>query len=259
MPEGEKTYQIIATGKLSLAHVDNAGIDHRIADNEEEIERAWRKALEESGGKYFNDPMLSFAGYEKKPGGVDVFGHYVGFKNFIVHIEKPELGLEVIPVGVSGFVVVEDDGERFVVVARKSEITGPYEGYYETIPAGSIDDRCLKDDGTINFREKLLEEFEEESMMPRERVSAVSDLAFILDTEMMVYDVCCALLVRMPREEVLSYMAGSSEYDDPVLVRETELEDFLYSKGEKVVPTSLGMAEVYRRLRETLFEESDFL
>ena len=243
-----KNYKIIAIGDIRLQMADDPRIEKILAKNYDAIEEIWQKALKEKDVKLFNGTLPNFIGISsKKEGEIKVTAHFVEYKHFIAQRKQPDLKLGIKPIGVSGIIVLkEDDGDYIVFAERTGNVT-EYPGFFELVPAGSIDKEYAGDNGIIDFQSKLLSEFTEETGLSKNYVKDISGFAFVLDTNHDVYDICCRILLGVKKESVVREFLGSKESHRPVFIPVKDLGEFVKERAAKIVPTSMAMIDAYMR------------
>ena len=209
-----------------------------------EVEKIWGEF--QKGRDVFNGTLLDFDGIEKEEedGKILVYGNFTNYKSFIAHLKAPGLGLNIRPISVSGFTLLEEGGERYFVFAKRQG-TSTYDGYLEAVPSGSIEKDMLLPGGEIDYKNQLVKEFVEETGEPREAISSIKTLGLVLDKKGQNYDVCCLLRTNSTRGGVESSFKRSQEYSSPIFVSEGKLEKFIRDNESVLVPTSIGLVQLY--------------
>ncbi len=240
-------YEIIHTGPITIHVTGSEAFTRRIAPHNAEIEAAWTEAVAESSGRIFNGSMLNYSSHEITDGAAAVTCHFAGYKHLIAQLRRPALDLGIRPVGTSGIIVVTDSaGREHLVFARRSMSTSIFQGMYELVPAGTVDDSALTPDGTIDFHSKLLEELSEElGILPPAAAITVTDYAFILDTANGVFDACCRIDISGHLDLIASMLAVSGEYDRPEIIPADQAAAFVDRHRSEMVATSAALTDLY--------------
>ncbi|MEW6202664.1 MAG: hypothetical protein AB1546_11845 [bacterium] len=237
--------EIIGYGNIVVRWTADRARDKRLARNRAAIEKIWREAVEESGGKLFNGLLLNFVGLEKRRTGIEVRGSFVEYKHFIVQRRHPELELGIKPIGVSGIIIFSDSGVENAVFAERGGDTTEYRGFLELVPSGGIDRECADENGIVDYKSKLLSEFAEETGLSNDCIMDISEFAIVLDTKDKVYDICCRISVDARKEIIIKKFRDSKEYKSPVFVPVSELKKFVRSNRKSLVPTSIALVDAF--------------
>ncbi len=242
-----RDYEILGVGPVGLFCVENQKWPELIAKHNEYIDEAWKAAVEKNENIY-NGSLLSFSGVSRDSLQIiKVDGHFVEYKHFVAQRSDGGPALGIKPVAVSGLVFLKIEHDERVVFGRRS-MTTQYPGSWELIPSGSIDKDCMNQDGTIDYTRKVMEEFLEETALSEACVSQARAFTFILDSREDVYNIGCELEINGVDVEGLHKVFTSStrEYQGRVaLVPVVDLQAFVATHKERIVPTSLGMIEAW--------------
>lgn len=237
-------HEVVALGQIEMRMIRDSRLDDLLARHRTVIDAIWREVQEERGGTLFNGALPCFVRVCREGKKTTIFGHFIEYKQFIAQRRRPDLQLDIKPVGVSGItVLVCRDGE-YVFFARRTAKTTEYPGFLELVPSGSIDQEFITADGLVDYRAKLLSEFTEETGLSRDCVRSVSGFALVLDTDHHVYDICCEIVLALSKE-TFGHAFRSDEYSDPLFVSRIDLETFIHANADSIVPTSAAIIEAY--------------
>lgn len=244
MSNQKTNYKIVAIGDIRLQAIQNLQTEKILSQNRDAIEEIWQKTSKEKGGKLFNGTLPNFIRVDKKGARIEIISHFIEYKQFLAQRKQPDLKLGISPIGVSGIIVLEENGNEYVVFAKRTNNVTEYPGFFELVPSGSIDKECADVNGVVDYRSKLLSEFVEETSLSKNEVKGISGFAFVLDISHNVYDICCRILLEAKKEEVAAEFS-SKEYNAPVFVAMNELDSFIKANATTIVPTSMALIEAY--------------
>ena len=97
------------------------------------IEKLWNNELKRR--KLFNGKIVSYKSHKKIGDVLSIECFITQYKYFFAQLTSPELNLGIIPIGVSGIIIDKDNSTLLAIRHNVTE----YEGFYEFLPAGSID------------------------------------------------------------------------------------------------------------------------
>ena len=237
-------YKIVAIGDIQMQTIQNSQTEKILAQNRDAIEQIWQKTLNEKGGKLFNGTLPNFIRVDKKKDRIEIIGHFIEYKHFLAQRKQPDLKLGIRPIGVSGIIVLEENGNKYVVFAKRTNNITQYPGFFELVPSGSIDKECADVNGIVDYQSKLLSEFVEETGLSKNYVKEISGFAFVLDVSDNVYDICCKILLEAKKELVVAEFS-SKEYNKPVFVAMNDLDSFIKTNFDSIVPTTVALIEAY--------------
>ena len=212
----------------------------------EQIENFW--SFESQKKKLENNFVLCFENISKQNKKIIVDGKFVEYKIILADRFLPNLGLGINQIGVSGIVIVNEDDENFVLFSSRTEQTTEYPGFFELVPSGHIEKSNLLNDGTIDYKAKILNEFIEETGCTKELISSIDSLGLVFDIQNHVYDVCCILHTKETRSKITKNFGNVSEYSKPIMIPFKEIETFKHQNYQKIVPTSLAILECMEKL-----------
>ena len=240
-------YEIVAIGNIQMRAIQDSQIDKILDQNRDAIEEIWRKAQEEKRGQLFNGTLPNFIRVvNRERERIEIISHFIEYKQFLAQRKEPALKLGIKPIGVSGIIILEDKGNKWVVFAKRADNITEYPGFLELVPSGSIDKECADAKGVVDYRSKLLSEFGEETGLSKEYVKRISGFAFVLDINHNVYEICCEILLETEKE-LVAQKFSSKEYNAPVFIATNNLDNFVKSNVDSIVPTSMALIEAYRQ------------
>lgn len=236
-------YDILATGAVSLRWI--AGTLPVTPEQEEEVDYIWERAVDASGGHLFNGAFLHMLSSRKTARGFTAKCLYAEYKYFYVHRLRPDLGLNVRAIGVSGLTRIGRPGAAHFLAAVRGPKMTQYPGDLEFVPSGTIDRGCAEENGVVRYEAKILEELREETALPFRAIANVQGFAFTYDRADDTYDVCCLIDVDGDPEAIRAALVHTDEYTDPVLVAESDLAPWVAAQGDRLMPVSQGIAAAY--------------
>jgi len=147
-------------------------------------------------------------------------------------------------------ICMEEEGEEFLLFARRGKEVTQYPGFYELAPSGGLGDRFARPDGTVDFAGQLLAELIEECRISADMVEELTPFAVVFDRRENVYDICFRLTLSARRKTPLPGFSLSSEYDEAIWVPIGEVEKFISKNKSSIVPTSKGIIRAYKSLHK---------
>jgi hypothetical protein len=166
-------------------------------------------------------------------------GAFTGYKYYYAQKQGIPFGIE--PIGVSGFIVADNH----LVIARRSPHVTAYPNKLELVPAGTIDRSVAQDDGTVDFIQKMREEFHEEVGLPLDVIQSVQPIGVFYDIEDGIYDVVCRLEVQAAAQDILTSLQRSDEYDAPLLLPVSDVRHWMQVHQSDLLPTSTAILESF--------------
>jgi len=153
------------------------------------IEKLWNDELKKR--KLFNGNIVSYKSHSNNNGTLNIECFITQYKYFFAQLKNPELNLNITPIGVSGIII---DEENNTLLAVRQNVT-EYNGYYELIPAGSIDS-SKREGSNIFFQNQLITEFEEETRISKDNIKEIEPFCLIFDKNHGVYDICSKIHIN---------------------------------------------------------------
>jgi HAD superfamily hydrolase (TIGR01509 family) len=178
-------FTIVRASQINLNLVDHEpflGVAQR-----DEIENIWENELTKR--TLFNGDILSYLAHRVVGDVLFIECFTTEYKYFLAQL-KGNLDLGIFPIGVSGIIIDENNN---TLLGKRSNVT-EYENFYEFLPAGSIDSSKILDK-SINFQEKLIEEFSEETGIFKDEIKSIEPFCLVYDRSDKVYDICSKIYV----------------------------------------------------------------
>ena len=239
----EIDFEIIGKGNIIVKCTDPS--NQKITSNKEIIEKIWSEECKRKNYKIFNGDVLSFVGIHSENTDIVVDTKFTEYKNVLASRKKPELQLNIKPVGVSGIIVVEDNAKRFVLFSTRSNNVTEYPGHIELVPSGNIDKSVFLPDGTIDYILKLKEEFHEETGLSSDHIKKVKSICFVYDKKNQVFDVGCLIILHLNKTELIQNFIQVNEYENPEFVPIENLNNFMKINKKNIIPTSLALLKCF--------------
>jgi len=192
------------------------------------IEKLWNDELKKR--KLFNGNIVSYRSHENNHGTLNIECFITQYKYFFAQLRNPQLNLNITPIGVSGIII---DEENNTLLAVRQNVT-EYNGYYELIPAGSIDS-SKREGSNILFQNQLYIEFEEETRITKEHIKKIEPFCLIFDKNHGVYDICSIIHINGLIKNKLN-TEQNEEYRNIEIIN---LEEIKNNIPNKFVPTSV--------------------
>lgn len=238
----ENTFEIIQKGNVIIRCNDSS--THILDSNNKIIEEVWSEECKNKHG-LFNDDVLSFIDVKKENTDIIVNAKFTEYKNILASRKKPELGLSIRQIGVSGITLVEENQKKFILFSTRSHDITEYPEYIELVPSGNIDKSVLQTDGTVDCIAKLKGEFSEETGLSIEYIKKIKSICLVYDKNNQIFDVGCLIELNMDRNTILESFTKVNEYKNPELIPIRDLPNFINKNKERLVPTSLALLECF--------------
>lgn len=168
-----KTYKIIHKGNVILRN----NMLHLDSSKQQIIEKNWSSEIKKNP-KIFNGQVLVFINQNKNINDIIIDVGFTEYKNVLASRKIPELNIK--PVGVSAITIIDDLGEKFVLFSTRSKNNTEYPGFIELVPSGHIDKSALQKNNSIDYTQKIKEEFFEETGCNQSCINKVHRLMFNL-------------------------------------------------------------------------------
>ena len=237
-----RDYEILAKGNILLK---NNFSSIKISEKKTQtINDIWNEEFEKNRS-IFNDQVLCFTNFFKKANDVHVNVFFTDYRNVIAERKLPTLQLNIRQVGVSGLTIVHENKQKYVIFALRSKNNMEYPEYLELVPSGNIDKSVLQNEDSVNYIQKLKEEFVEETGTFTGNIKKVYSFCLVYDKIHQVFDVGCIIELEYTLTDLINNFQKVNEYSNPMFVKEIELNEFINNNKEKIVPTSLALLECY--------------
>ncbi len=194
------------------------------------IEKIWNRYLKKKT-RLFDGKIVSYKSHKKTGDHLIIECFITRYKYFLAQLKNPDLSLNIRPMGVSGIII---DKNKNTLVAIRDNVT-EYEGFYEFMPAGSIDPSKVKDD-FILFRQQLIEEFEEETRIKKDQIEKIVPWCLIFDKNHGVYDICSKIYIKGFLCDLIKY-EKNDEYKNIEIINLKKVNKKI--KKNNFVPTSI--------------------
>ena len=192
------------------------------------IEKLWNDELKKR--KLFNGNIVSYKSHKNINGALNIECFITQYKYFFAQLKNPVLNLNITPIGVSGVII---DEENNTVLAVRQNVT-EYNGYYELIPAGSIDS-SKRDGSNILFQNQLITEFEEETKIVKDNIKKIDPFCLIFDKNHGVYDICSKIHIN----GLIKNKLNTKQNEEYRNIEIMNLERIKNTIPNKFVPTSI--------------------
>jgi 8-oxo-dGTP pyrophosphatase MutT (NUDIX family) len=214
----------------------------------EEIDQHW-KELKQHQPKLFNGDVMVMEEYEIVDGSLVAYGTFTDYKTAVAAKRVPALSEILKPIGVSGIVTAFVNDATVVVIGKRSATVTQYPGSWELVPAGSIDKSHIQPDNTISINQCILQELKEETGIGVEEVDEVRTIGLVWDKVECLYDICC--LVRLKKGvDITKRFIANSEYTSFLCLPVADLEAWISSEKDNMVPASLAILRVLAETNE---------
>jgi HAD superfamily hydrolase (TIGR01509 family) len=193
------------------------------------IDKLWNDELKKR--KLFNGKIVSYKSHDKSGDTLRIECFVTQYKYFFAQLREPGLNLNITPIGVSGIII---DTDNNTIVAARHNVT-EYEGFYEFMPAGSIDS-SKTENGAILFQEQIIEEYEEETQFKKLTIDKIKPYCLIFDKNHGVYDICSKIHIK----GLINNLMKSNQTEEYKNIEIMNIEEIKNSiTANKFVPTSV--------------------
>jgi len=193
------------------------------------INKLWNDELTRK--QLFNGKIVSYKSHKKTSNTLIIECFITQYKYFFAQLKNSELNLEIIPIGVSGIII---DKENNTLLAIRHNVT-EYEGFYEFLPAGSIDS-SKRNNTDILFKEQLITEFKEETKITKDCIHKIEPCCLIFDKNHKVYDICSKIYIKGLISDLLE-SEENEEYRNIKIINISNYHNKI--KENSFVPTSV--------------------
>jgi len=237
-----KESEIIHKGNLILKNTPRKNIDN---DTLKKISKIWESELKKNNKKLFDGKAFSLVKITPYSNYFEVEGEFIDYKTILTDRKYPALNLEINQIGVSGLTIIKEKNDSFVLFSIRNKSTTEYPGYLELVPSGNLDESVLQKDEIIDYKSKIIQEFEEETGLDKKFLHVVSTIGLVRDNINRVYDVVCLLELSNKINELRTSFKKVSEYKQPLFIKVENLEDFLVENSKKIVPTTKAIIKLH--------------
>ncbi len=200
------------------------------------VEEFWRSAAARvaagGAGTLFNGRVFSADVITA----CEITGHVTEFRRIVAQMEEPGLfgALGLRPLAVCGVLRCADG----VPFGRRHPAAIYQPGTWQLPPAGSVDDRAIAADGTVDLCAQVLGELTEELGIASDQVARPRPLCVVEHPGSHVSDVGLALATRLTGAQVLEAHRShaNAEYAALRVVPFAELAKFVGRAGDLLVP-----------------------
>lgn len=198
--------------------------------DEAAIDAAWLNLQARSGGHLFDAPMLAYS--STYSGGV--LARIVSYRHYATGAVEA--------LSVSGLTWLTNR----LVVGRRSPSVSTCAGMLELVPSGAIEPGRLVAAGHFDYAAQALQEFEEETGIPRSRATSCTAFGLYHDKANRVYDICVEIRLDMNEDEFRAALRPSHEYESIGLLDLSEACRLAMDSPHKLVPTTAAILNTLR-------------
>ncbi|HET6239519.1 MAG TPA: hypothetical protein VFE41_31880 [Acetobacteraceae bacterium] len=200
------------------------------------VEELWcaaaRRVAEGGAGTLFNGQVFS----ADRITPTEITGHVTEFRRIVAQMEQPALfgALGLRPLAVCGVLRCADG----VPFGRRHPAAIYQPGMWQLPPAGSVDAKSVRPDGTVDLIVQVLAELVEELGIQPDQVEPPRPLCLVEHPGSHVSDVGIALATALTAAQVLHAHRthANAEYNPLIVVPFAELADFVDRAGDLLVP-----------------------
>jgi len=237
----DKTFKggIFAKGNVRLIYDKNAfniNIDERIISN------IWNEEKKRLGDGLFDGQLFCGGKIEYDDSNILIYGSFLPYRYIVARMRKGIFKEDILPLGVSGITITNENGKKFVVFAKRAANSFLDAGLIELVPSGGIDRECLNDDGTFDIEKMLIKEFDEETGINSSEINKISGWTIIYDESWGTLELCAEININCKIQEVIDSISKSKEYSSPVCIDYRNLAQFLNENKHRMVRTSYYLA-----------------
>ena len=208
-------------GSEHVARYDR--LEVQIVRHQPELEPATRRRIGEIWKRsqrlnpaLFDGPVLSYLAHQQRGGELLIQCFRTTYRFLMAKLELPEL--PVWPLGVSA---ITFDQQGRVLMGQRRGVT-EYDGYFELVPSGGINEEHSAGD-RADVVGQLLQELAEETTLPVDDVAEVRPFVLLRDRDHGVYDIGCTIEVG-PRSN-FSTSVLAAEYGEQMALPLEQMRD----------------------------------
>jgi len=201
-------------------------ISEEVADR---IDSLWAQELQRLGDDLY-DGLLFSASHVDDSGFI---GHFVPYRYFVAQLLDPTLWpyLRVNAVAVTGITRLADDGS--ILIGQRALTVTQHPGFYELAPSGGID-MTFASHGTIDYRQQLLQELEEETKITASSVKTLTPNVLVYEEERHIWELCLDVIVApCAKEKTYPFI---TEYQSLQWVSPKDLHSLVSDDRDDIVP-----------------------
>jgi HAD superfamily hydrolase (TIGR01509 family) len=197
-----------------------------------EVKRIWEEALNSKA--LHDDQVLYYLSHVSDQKSITINAFWGPYKYFFSRLQKPLLGIDFIPLAVSGICRSRDG---LVLIAERKNVT-EYEARKELVPSGGIS-ASVQEGTFVDFKRQLVKELLEETSLTESSISKVNEIGIVKDINNNVIDLCC-LLDLCDDGKLNSELSAEYSY-----LKWVDVNDLSH---DEVIPTSLGVLNLSMNL-----------
>jgi hypothetical protein len=215
---------------------------HAFADGEirfpesikQTVDNLWRQAHSENPN-LFDNSIICVKSIENNR----ALCATVPYRYFFVQRLQPELTepISIKPLAVTGLIT----GPIGIVMGVRSSKVTQYPSCIELAPSGTIDCTNIKANGTIDFKQQLLLEMEEEIGISASLIESYCPMFLVFDPEESTYDICSRITLQPGVLEQLTKPTTNQEYSEIMVIAKDELKNFCQHNSERMVPSTMAI------------------
>lgn len=194
------------------------------------VEEYWKREVSVRGDGLYNGSVCAFIERDERI----VHASFVEYKYFLAACRDASIRSELSfrPIGVSGLTWIGDS----IVFARRSQNVSDYPGLIEPAPAGSIDFSMKSDDGSINYKQQLKVELQEELDLVESDIISEETFGLFYDSTLGCYDIVVEIKIRQFSQKELNLKLNKFEYSEVWVVENNKLNEFMNKYDSDLVP-----------------------
>jgi hypothetical protein len=201
----------------------------------DEIETIWRQEQSQSSSPLFNGQLLNLIQLEENK----IVGEFIEYKYYLAQLRHPSFKelLCIRPVCISAITCV---GDKVLMGERSSNVT-QYQNYFEVVPSGGIDEKCLVNE-TIDLPRQFEKELWEETRISMTEIKKNEIFSLIYDFKEDSYELCAE--IHLNYSILKEPISPTEEYQQFQWYLKKELKSFVNSNQTKIVPFSLHILKL---------------
>lgn len=128
-------------------------------------------------------------------------------------------------------------GGNLLMAGQRAQFVTQHQGLWELVPSGSL--TAQPGDKSIDYRQHLLEELQEEVGISKSRVLSMQPFLLVFDELAHVYDVCCTISTLRAELERAVNEFKPNEYSSLELHKIRDVQESMKSNHCSWIPTSV--------------------